>query len=100
MQYLISYFIVGIFFASALLLHGVFVRSNIFLLFVATIFLWPLMILFAPDAFLRSEHDKADGIAADKTNSDSTPTSLKDKLYSIFDTTNSFINIGRTTASE
>lgn len=59
MEYLISYFSVGLFLALAALMHGVFSRAKGILPVVFTVFLWPVLVIFAPENFLRSRY--ADG---------------------------------------
>lgn len=56
MPYLISYFAVGIFLASAAALHSTFGRDKALITFAITIFFWPLLILVAPESFLQSDH--------------------------------------------
>lgn len=56
MDYLISYFAVGIILASAALLHGTFASGKSLVPIVATILLWPLLVFFSPDSFLNSGH--------------------------------------------
>lgn len=89
MHYLIAYFAVGVLLASALLLHRKFVRNKIFAPFIVTALLWPLMILFAPEFFLRSEQ-----INSDRTSSYSAPPQhdpLSNKLSSLTGSTGSFL---------
>ena len=56
MPYLISYFAVGIFLASAAALHSTFGRDKALIAFAITIIFWPLLILVAPESFLQSDH--------------------------------------------
>lgn len=55
MSYLISYLAVGLFLAIAAVLHNTFARDKALLAFTITFVFWPLMVLFAPESFLRSD---------------------------------------------
>jgi mRNA-degrading endonuclease RelE of RelBE toxin-antitoxin system len=54
MQYLISYLAVGLLLAVAATLHNVFPRKKALIIFPVALVLWPLLVLIAPESFLRS----------------------------------------------
>ncbi len=75
MEYLISYFVVGLFLALAALMHGVFSRAKGILPFVVTVFLWPVLVLSAPESFFRSSYAEDGGAPTEQD-------MLKEKLAS------------------
>lgn len=64
MEYLISYFIVGLFLALAASMHGVFSQAKGILPFAITVFLWPFFVLFTPEYFLRSSAAESGNVQA------------------------------------
>lgn len=73
MEYLISYFAMGLLLAGAALMHGTFSRANAYVPFSITVFLWPVLIFFAPESFLSSNRIGDDNALAEQD-------ALKDKL--------------------
>jgi mRNA-degrading endonuclease RelE of RelBE toxin-antitoxin system len=76
MEYLISYFAVGLLLAGASLIHGTFSRTNSFVPFSITFLLWPVLVLFAPESFLSSGHIRNDNALIEHD-------VLKDRLVSV-----------------
>lgn len=84
MPYLISYLAVGFFLAIAAVLHNTFARDKALLAFAFTFIFWPIVVLFAPESFLRS----------DRLVPESTPIPqdlLKEKLATLKQTEGSFL---------
>jgi mRNA-degrading endonuclease RelE of RelBE toxin-antitoxin system len=78
MEYLISYFVVGLFLALAAFMHGVFSRAKGILPFVVTVFLWPVLVLFAPESFLKSSYAESGSALTEQD-------TLKEKLASFLE---------------
>lgn len=76
MEYAISYFAVGLLLASAALMHGTFSRTNALVPFSITVFLWPVLVFFAPEFFLSSNRIGDDNALSERD-------ALKNKLVSL-----------------
>ncbi len=61
LPYITSYVGVGLLLAGAALAHGMFSRGKAYIAFASTVFLWPLVVLVAPESFLRppQQHEDA-----------------------------------------
>ena len=76
MKYLISYFAVGLLLASAALMHGTFSRGKALVPFSITVFLWPVLVFFAPESFLSSSRIGVDEALSERD-------ALRNKLVSL-----------------
>lgn len=82
MEYLISYFVVGLYLVLAARMHGVFSPAKGTLPFVVTAFLWPVLVFVAPESFFRS-------IYAGGSDAPTEQDLLKEKLASFLESSSS-----------